>query len=153
MYGKVWSFCIYYISLWQVLSKHFETLVSKSARIVKCLYRHGAFGAISLSQLLNASTVDKTQSVRAAFAIKISAFCFSRPSKKINNNRPRQKMTWSIKVYKTETILLVEANKLSGQEMSLNRSQCLAARRSTALRPIMKVVYRPFDALAQRELC
>ena len=52
-----------------------------------------------------------------------------------------------------ETIAFVKANKLSDQGMSLNRSQCLAARRSTAPRPIRKVVYRPFDALAQRELC
>ena len=52
-----------------------------------------------------------------------------------------------------ETWVFVEANKLSDQGMSLNRSQCLAARRSTAPRPIRKVVYRPFDALAQRELC
>ena len=53
----------------------------------------------------------------------------------------------------SETIAFVKANKLSDQGMSLNRSQCLAARRSTAPRPIRKVVYRPFDALAQRELC
>ena len=35
-------------------------------------------------------------------------------------------------------IEFVRANKLSDQGMSLNRSQCLAARRSTAPRPIGK---------------
>ena len=47
-----------------------------------------------------------------------------------------------------KTVTFVRANKLSDQGTSLNRSQCLAARRSTAPRPILKVAYRPFDALA-----